>query len=326
MSKWDNTYWKHDADWGEGMRDVERGQQGKGEEHQGGGGGRSRNQKKQEEFVEQGIENAEEKEAAAKLTHELANLLDGSLRCLGLAMRSIDKSCQAEQGEEKEKGCGVEERSEHEYRLSSESVDAVIKKLRTADGAMRQMAMLIHQWMKTPRSQRDGLEWIVPGEGVLGGVKKEECLGDAIQLLDDMHREGLEHEGVELRVEVSEKVKERAAGPMMQIVENLLQNSIDAVMDKKEKGGANLSIEVVCDLEGEDVVVKVRDSGGGFSQEVKDEEGEVKFGVTSKQEGNGIGLTLCRDVAASLGGGMEVKEIEDGSEVVVRVKARELRG
>ncbi len=87
---------------------------------------------------------------------------------------------------------------------------------------------------------------------------------------------------------------------------NLLKNADEAL-----RGSPDGRIVVSCGLEGESVVVSVRDNGPGISPEVRDK----LFGVGQtwgKRNGNGIGLHSSRRVVEGMGGALWC-ESEPGS-------------
>lgn len=84
---------------------------------------------------------------------------------------------------------------------------------------------------------------------------------------------------------------------LMQLLLNVLKNA--------EEAGASSSGTTLCFRESpEQLVLEVQDDAGGLSAEVL-QHALVPF-YTTKPQGSGIGLTLCRDIMASHGGNLEL--------------------
>lgn len=82
-----------------------------------------------------------------------------------------------------------------------------------------------------------------------------------------------------------------------QVLSNLMLNSLQAMQDQSE---AERIVEVVTEFASDAVLVKVYDSGPGIPAEV----GEQLFKnfVTTKENGLGIGLSICRTIIEQHGG------------------------
>jgi two-component system sensor kinase FixL len=63
-------------------------------------------------------------------------------------------------------------------------------------------------------------------------------------------------------------------------------------------------------LDGETVQVSVRDTGPGISSEMQDRLFEAF--ASSKSQGMGLGLSICRTIIESHGGRIRAREVEDG--------------
>jgi signal transduction histidine kinase len=102
-------------------------------------------------------------------------------------------------------------------------------------------------------------------------------------------------------------------GVMSGIVFNLVKNSIDA-----SKPGGTVRVEARLDRAPDTFVLRVEDDGSGMSPEVIERCTELFY--TRKDKGSGIGLALCRRVAESSGGRLEVEsELGRGTVVTVHI-------
>jgi two-component system C4-dicarboxylate transport sensor histidine kinase DctB len=100
-------------------------------------------------------------------------------------------------------------------------------------------------------------------------------------------------------------------GAVRQILVNLIHNAIDAVSGRAER---EVDVEVGHDEVG--LVVEVRDTGGGISEEMTGRVFEPF--VTTKPEGHGtgLGLYIARSLAREAGGELEIRVTGDSGTVV----------
>lgn len=103
-------------------------------------------------------------------------------------------------------------------------------------------------------------------------------------------------------------------GAICGVVFNLVKNAVDACPN----GG---HVNVNARLEGDDLVLSVRDDGIGMSPELVDRCRELFF--TTKDTGSGIGLALCTHITEASGGTLRIESaVGEGTRVVVRVPTR----
>jgi two-component system, NtrC family, sensor kinase len=112
-------------------------------------------------------------------------------------------------------------------------------------------------------------------------------------------RDGLERQGIHLDVQLSDVVPNIQAGQgdLEQLLLNLATNARDAM-----PSGGVLSIRT--EIAGDTIAIVVHDSGTGISPEVMARIQEPFF--TTKQNGNGLGLSICRSIVWNAGGRMEI--------------------
>ncbi len=118
--------------------------------------------------------------------------------------------------------------------------------------------------------------------------------------------EGVARErGVELRLDVRPEVVVRAdERKVKQIVINLVQNALDVTP-------AGSAIDLVVGAHGRGARLSVMDRGPG----VQDSEHAFEPGVTTKEKGSGLGLTVARLVARQHGGDVQLTPRDGGGTV-----------
>ncbi|MFO0549533.1 MAG: ATP-binding protein [Polyangiaceae bacterium] len=101
-------------------------------------------------------------------------------------------------------------------------------------------------------------------------------------------------------------------GVLSGIVFNLVKNALDA-----SKPGHRVRVSMDLEENRRTLCLSVSDDGVGMTREVLSQCTDLFY--TSKEKGSGIGLALCKRVAESAGGSLEV-ESELGSGTIVRVR------
>jgi signal transduction histidine kinase len=102
---------------------------------------------------------------------------------------------------------------------------------------------------------------------------------------------------------------------MEQALENLINNSIEAIKETS-RGGA---IDVAARIEKDDAIIEVSDNGPGFAPGL--EATVTAPFVTTKQNGSGLGLAIARSVAEAHGGSLSVLPRSTGACVRLRIPA-----
>jgi two-component system sensor histidine kinase DctS len=95
---------------------------------------------------------------------------------------------------------------------------------------------------------------------------------------------------------------------LQQVILNLTRNAIDA-MNQSAAERRRLSIAAVADLEG--VTLTIRDFGSGIAAE--DAERMFLPFFTTKAEGMGMGLSICRTIVQTHGGRLWFERFPDGT-------------
>jgi signal transduction histidine kinase len=124
-------------------------------------------------------------------------------------------------------------------------------------------------------------------------------------------RDGLERQRIQLDVQMSDVVPniQTGQGDLEQLLLNLTTNARDAMA-----GGGTLSIRT--ESAGDHIAILIQDSGCGIPSDVMSRIQEPFF--TTKENGNGLGLSICRSIVWNAGGRMEMTS-RPGAGTEVRV-------
>lgn len=125
--------------------------------------------------------------------------------------------------------------------------------------------------------------------------------------------------GITLRQEISPDVPRIFGDPsqLQQVLLNLLNNAIDAVIAKHGASGGSISLGA---LKGDDgrVRIEVQDNGSGISPENLKRIFTPFFTTKPVGKGTGLGLSVCYGIIDSMGGVMEV-ESKKGSGTIFKI-------
>jgi two-component system sensor kinase FixL len=96
-----------------------------------------------------------------------------------------------------------------------------------------------------------------------------------------------------------------------QVLLNLIRNSVEAISETGD-GRGEITIRVFR-MDGDAIGFEVRDTGPGFPADFS--KGEFPLFSSTKAEGLGVGLSLCRSIVESHGGRLEVNSDRSGATV-----------
>ncbi len=211
------------------------------------------------------------------IAHELGNLLDGTIRYVGLARRGLDAAPDALTDRDRE----------------------VLRQLGSAEWALGKMSAIVH-------------DSLTPGGGSLANRFHEpRPLVDAVIHACDVLRPLADEQNVSIDVEFSPRLVLAQAGPIYTVISNAVRNSIEAMT---RGGNVHLICELVTSPDGgTEVQIDVLDDGPGVAPHILDDVFDVR--CTTKRSSAGVGLALSREIMQELGGeiSMENRPTRDGA-------------
>jgi len=236
-----------------------------------------------------------------RLAHEMANLLDGSLRNLGLAIHSLRGPI-----------------DQHEQAFPTGGDEALLHRLVAADHAMKQMVALVNQ--------------LRHGGGAPADFGRTQTLAEAVEHAIHLLRPATDACGIAIRVKFAPEAGSQPVGPLYPVILNTLRNSIEAIESMLTGRAGNRSpanghaepwIEITGRLDDGVLIVSITDNGPGLDEALFDENGAFRFGHTTRADGHGIGLQLARETIAALNGELTIENIRPhGARVTMRLKRR----
>lgn len=137
-------------------------------------------------------------------------------------------------------------------------------------------------------------------------------LCDIVEQLVDFHSWEWEMVGVHVALDVAHEPLpiDADANQLRQAMLNLIKNAVEA-------SHADQEVHVTLDLEGDEVVARVRDRGEGIPEELRDRILEPFF--TSKAKGTGLGLAMTQQIIEEHHGSLSFSPLPEGTEFTVRL-------
>ncbi len=221
-------------------------------------------------------EPAASSEGADRLTvlaHELGNILDGSLRCLGLAERALPDA---------------------EHRAAPDCPDEARRRLDMVRQSLYRMAEIVDAAMKASGGSAQHLS--MPAAPIE--------LGEAIFHAVDVLTPAAAEVGIKINTIVSNGLSGVPAGTLYPVIVNGLSNAIEAIATaiKNDDTDAAGSVEVSAGwTEDGRVRITIRDDGVGLPNAAT--EAIFRFGFSTKARGSGIGLAVARAIVDELPSG-----------------------
>lgn len=224
------------------------------------------------------------------LTHELSSLLDGSLRVIGIAKRSVDTAS---------------------TRHDDICPEKLARQLDTVRAAMVQMAELIRASMMG--LSEGGLAAMRTGFGA--GSSVQEAVRHAVDVMTPLAEEGM----IRVDVDVTDDLHDVGAGPIYAVITNGVRNAIESIMRQGNRfvgGHVHVRAWTQSGRTGKCVMIEIMDDGEGLPPQtfqrasagrMAEGPGVFALGFSTKEGGTGVGLALSRDIVQQLGGTIELR-------------------
>jgi signal transduction histidine kinase len=205
------------------------------------------------------------------VVHELAGVLDGSLRLLDLARGALADRDASEQ----------------------RAADA-LRHVDSARAAMNHVADMIRETYRPGR-------WRLPAASAAAP-----SIAGAIRHAVDVTAAGIEHKNIQITIAADADLEAAPAASIYTVLVNALRNAVEAIAATGEPGTVHIAATICATNTPADrhVVIDILDDGPGPTPRAIDH--AFERGFTTKPGSTGIGLALARDVVNELAGTIEL--------------------
>jgi len=218
------------------------------------------------------------------LAHDLSNMLDGSMRWLGLAAAALP---------------------EDDRTRDLDDITKAREQIKTVLSTLERMSSMVNAAMRSKS---------VPIGSPLLGVSSVVTIAMVIDHAVDVVRPLASQAGVRIEVRIDPRAGRLPAGPMYTVVLNGLFNAVQSIAkttkaDSLDPGGL---IEIIArvDTKREETVIEIFDDGVGLDVSVRNNRA-FKHGVTTTDDHQGIGLSMAHQIVEQLEGIITLTMRED---------------
>ncbi|HEY0894759.1 MAG TPA: ATP-binding protein [Cellvibrio sp.] len=176
----------------------------------------------------------------------------------------------------------------------TEQDERVLKRAEKIANAAERCVKIVSTFLSMAREQPPKRKW----------VDINRVIQDVIDLLDF----NLRNQQINLELELSEQLPGVMAdhNQLHQVISNLVINAQQALQDRPQKIIRIVSTQVD---NGEQICIKVMDSGSGIEPELRARIFEPFFTTKAVGVGTGLGLSVCNGIIQSHGGSIEYEEV-----------------
>lgn len=112
-----------------------------------------------------------------------------------------------------------------------------------------------------------------------------------------------------------------------QVIINLLTNAHDAIVEHpapSDDGIGCIELSLAEDREEHLVAIRVRDTGGGIPDEIRERVFDPFFTTKDVGKGTGLGLSICNTIVTEMKGRIDIVTVPRGTEITVTLPAQEV--
>lgn len=211
------------------------------------------------------------------LVHEVANLLDGSIRSLSLARRGLERHADPGHG----------------------PLSDALSHMDAANRALNHIAQIVRT-IGRDRGSSIGVPTNPKALDALTLQPIDEAIRDAVTILEPLAQE---HD-IRITTRVDPRLTHTPSGPIQCVIVNAIRNAIESI-----RTGGTIAIDAEIRHEASastpTIVIEIADDGPGLAPGTA--ERLFDFGFTTKPDGSGIGLALAHEIIGALGGSISLR-------------------
>ena len=126
----------------------------------------------------------------------------------------------------------------------------------------------------------------------------------------------MENDNINVNIDLDNNITDVKGDPdrIRQLIHNLVKNSLEALQDK-ENGIINIKTHIEKIGNKKFTILSISDNGPGFDPSIIDRAFEPY--TTTKDNGNGLGLSIVKKIVDEHAGQINIKNKKDGAQVEV---------
>jgi signal transduction histidine kinase len=141
---------------------------------------------------------------------------------------------------------------------------------------------------------------------------------EAIEKTINLQKAQLNNHNIEIITNLIDAYIKGYKNEFMQIILNLISNSKDAILERREKvGDFEGKIEIYNRIIDDEIIIYIKDNGGGIPDDVKERIFEPYFTTKEEGKGTGMGLYMVKEMVERMKGKINFVNIDDGVEFIL---------
>jgi signal transduction histidine kinase len=147
---------------------------------------------------------------------------------------------------------------------------------------------------------------------------------EAIEKTISLQRAQLKDHNISVTLDLDTVYIKGYKNEFMQVILNIVANAKDAIEERRKKENIELEgyIFISAKKEGDKVVIRIKDNGGGIPETIKDRIFEPYFTTKEEGKGTGIGLYMVKEIIERMNGDIRVENSNNGAEFVMEFEKK----
>jgi signal transduction histidine kinase len=143
---------------------------------------------------------------------------------------------------------------------------------------------------------------------------------DAIEKTINLQKAQLKNHNIEIKTDLKDAYTKGYKNEFMQTILNIISNSKDAIVEKREKeGDFKGQIDIKNKIKNGKIIITISDNGGGIPQDSQHRIFEPYFTTKDEGKGTGMGLYMVKEIIERMNGKVYFKNTEKGAEFIIEL-------
>ncbi len=145
---------------------------------------------------------------------------------------------------------------------------------------------------------------------------------DAIEMTLNLQKAQLKSHNISIESHLEDVYIKGYKNEFMQVLLNIISNAKDAIEERRKKEGKDFQgkIKILDKKEGEYVLIRIEDNGGGIPQGLTDRVFEPYFTTKEEGKGTGMGLYMVKEIIERMNGSVQFENRDEGAVFEIRLR------